>query len=122
MIAKTLSRLVVLVLVASMMVMPAHAQLVSTGDALAAEAGNLETRIEAYLLRDEVVAELSSYGISHEMAMSRVADMSPDELAQLSGRIDEMPAGESIIAVAGVVFVVLLLLEAVGVTNVFTKA
>jgi len=109
----------ILVLLAAM-TFPAHAQLVSTGDALALETGQLETRIEAFLLRDDVAAELSQYGISHEKAMARVANLSAAELEQVAGRIDEMPAaGSGVVVIAGVVFIVLIILEFVGVTDIF---
>lgn len=112
--------LVALAMVA--MIMPAHGQLVSTGDALALEAGSLETRVEAYLLRDGVAAELAELGVSHEMAMARVADLSAAELEQIAGRIDQMPAaGDGVIVVLGVVFLVLIILELVGVTNIFRR-
>lgn len=102
------------------MTLPAHAQMVSTGDALALEAGQLEQRVEAFLLRDDVAAELAQYGISHERAMARVDNMSAAELEQLAGRIDEMPAaGDGVIVIAGIVFVVLIILELVGVTDIF---
>jgi len=102
------------------LIMPAQAQLVSTGDALALDAGNLETRVEAYLLRDGVAAELAELGVSHEMAMARVAGMSASELELMAGRIDQMPAG-GVIVVLGVVFLVLIILELVGVTNIFRR-
>lgn len=105
----TLNIVVALAMVA--MIMPAHGQLVSTGDALALEAGSLETRIEAYLLRDSVAAELTELGVSHEMAMARVADMSASELELVAGRIDEMPAGAGVIYILGVVFLVLIVLN-----------
>lgn len=105
------------------MTLPAHAQLVSTGDALALEAGQLEQRVEAFLLRDDVAAELAQYGISHERAMARVDNMSAAELEQLAGRIDEMPAaGDGVVVIAGVVFIVLIILELVGVTDIFKSA
>lgn len=111
--------LVALALVA--MIMPAQGQLVSTGDALALEAGSLEARVEAYLLRDGVAAELAELGVSHEMAMARVGDMSATELEQIAGRIDQMPAGADVIVILGVVFLVLIILELVGVTNIFRR-
>lgn len=118
----TAIRNTVIALMLAAMVVPANAQLVSTGDALALDSGQLESRIEAFLLQDEVAAELAEYGVSHEMAMARVSNMSAAELQQVAGRIDEMPAGESVIWIAGAVFIVLIILELVGVTNVFTKA
>jgi hypothetical protein len=38
----------------------------------------------------------------------------------LDARIDEMPTGSGVIGIVGAVFVVLLVLELVGVTNIFT--
>jgi len=113
---------VCIALVFAVSVMPANAQLVSTGDALALDSGLLESRIEAYLLQDEVAAQLEAYGVSHDMALQRVSNMSPDELQQIAGRIDAMPAGQGVVAIAGTVFIVLIILEFLGVTNVFTKA
>ena len=109
----------ILVLLAAMS-LPAHAQLVSTGDALALEAGQLEQRVEAFLLRDDVAAELAQYRISHEKAMACVANLSAAELGQVAGRIGEMPAaGDGVVVIAGVVFIVLIILEVVGVTDIF---
>lgn len=121
MISRTIYKLFVALLLAAMVV-PANAQLVSTGDALALDSGQLESRIEAFLLQDEVAAELAQYGVSHEMAMARVDNMSAQELQQMAGQIDQMPAGESVVWIAGAVFIVLIILEMLGVTNVFTKA
>jgi len=92
--------------------MPAQAQLVSTGDALALENGSLQLRVEAYLLQDSVAAELTALGVSHEMAMARVANMSPEELELIAGRIDEMPAGAAgVVYILGVVFIVLIVMH-----------
>jgi len=103
-------------------IVPAQAGLISTGDALALEDGSLDSRVEAFLLRDDVAAELAELGISHEMAMARVSRMSAAELEQIAGRIDEMPAaGDGVLVVLGVVFLVLIVLELVGVIDIFKK-
>ncbi|MFU8877777.1 MAG: PA2779 family protein [Wenzhouxiangellaceae bacterium] len=104
------------------LIVPAQAGLISTGDALALEDGSLDSRIEAFLLRDDVAAELAELGISHEIAMARVSRMSAAELEQIAGRIDEMPAaGDGVLVVLGIVFLVLVILELVGVTDIFKK-
>lgn len=96
------------------LIMPAHGQLVSTGDAMALESGSLETRVEAFLLLDEVAAELTSFGVSHEMAMARVANMSAEELQMVVGQIDEMPAGAGVIYILGVILLVYIVLHVLG--------
>jgi hypothetical protein len=53
---------------------------------------------------------------------ARLARLTDSELRTLADRIDQAPAaGADILAVIGVVFVVLLILEAVGVIDVFKK-
>jgi hypothetical protein len=76
--------------------------------------------IQAQLARDEVRAEFLARGVLPSEVDERVAALSTAELHQLKQQIDELPAG-GILAVIGVVFVVLLILDLVGVTNVFTK-
>ena len=80
----------------------------------------LLSSIQAELARDEVRAEFLARGVSPAEVDARVAALSTEELRQLKLQIDELPAG-GLLAVIGVVFVVLLILELVGVTNVFTK-
>ena len=43
------------------------------------------------------------------------------ELAQLQGQLEQLPAGGSLLALIGAVFVVLLILEVTGVINIFNK-
>jgi len=53
---------------------------------------------------------------------ARLAAMTPEERAQLNARIDEMPAGGDVLVLIGAVFLVLLILELVGVIDIFKKA
>jgi hypothetical protein len=65
---------------------------------------------------------LTDLGVSPESAQSRIASLTNEELRMLEQRIDSLPAGgDGVFVLVGVVFVVLLVLELVGVTNIFTK-
>jgi hypothetical protein len=100
--------------------MPARAAVVSTTDYFSSTAGAAATDpVLAALAREDVRAQLQALGVAPEAAMERVAALSPGELALLSERIDELPAGGSILGLVGAVFIVLLILEVVGVTDVF---
>jgi len=44
------------------------------------------------------------------------------ELRSLADRMEQMPAGGDALAVIGIVFVVLIILELVGVIDIFKKA
>lgn len=83
--------------------------------------GELVSHIQAQLARDDVRAQFLARGVSPAEVDARIAALSTQELQMLSLQLDDLPAGGSVLAVIGVVFVVLLILELVGVTNVFTE-
>lgn len=100
----------------------AHAGVVGSFDYAQAEArGERIDRIAAFLARDQVRAELSQFGVDATSLDARLAYLTDAELLALESRISELPAGSDALAVIGIVFVVLLILELVGVTNVFSK-
>lgn len=78
-------------------------------------------QLQAMLARDDVRAELVRLGVDPRAAENRLAALTAEELQQLQGRMNELPAGGNVFAVVGIVFVVLLILEIVGVTNIFSK-
>ena len=53
--------------------------------------------------------------------MKRIAALTDQELEQLAADLESLPAGGSLLGVAGVVFIVLLILELVGVIDIFKK-
>lgn len=80
------------------------------------------TKINRILLHDEVQEQMLAFGVDPENVQDRLDVLTDEELMQLASRLPDMPAGgDSILALIGVVFVVLLILELVGVTNVFAK-
>lgn len=62
-------------------------------------------------------------GVDPAEAVRRVAVMSDVEIGQIATRIDEAPAGEgaagAIVGIALLVFIILLLTDLAGVTDVF---
>ena len=78
-------------------------------------------RIDAVLAREEVRGQLEHYGVDPAAAQERVAALTDEELQSLANDLDNLPAGGSLLAVVGVVFLVLLILELVGVIDIFKK-
>ena len=76
--------------------------------------------IKEWLTKDKVKEQLVGMGVEPADAAKRVSSMTNEELRTLHQRINELPAGSGIVALFGVVFIVLLILELVGVTHVFT--
>lgn len=104
------------------LVAPAHATLVGTQTVMA-ESARADTlaRVHAALDREAVQAQMVSLGVDPAAAKARIAALSDAELQQLDGRLAELPAGAGVLEVVGIVFVVLLILEMVGVTNIFNS-
>ena len=78
-------------------------------------------RIDAVLAREEVRARLEQYGVDPIAANERIAALTDEELSLLATELEDLPAGGSLLGVAGVVFIVLLILELVGVIDIFNK-
>lgn len=101
----------------------ALAALIQTPDAIAAQQGGQPIeRMTRLLAREDVRAQLVQMGIDPTVAEERVAALTEAEVAQLQQQLDSLPAGgDSVLAVIGIVFIVLLILELTGVINIFSK-
>ncbi|MGY6554193.1 MAG: PA2779 family protein [Wenzhouxiangella sp.] len=95
--------------------------LISSQEALAIERTGSVEQVQAWLQQDQVAAELTALGVDPALAQARVAAMSPDEVAAMLDRIDEMPAGAGVIEVLGITFLVLIILDLIGVINIFGR-
>ena len=101
----------------------ASAGVIGTQDYLSAEAraGHLAD-INAALSRADVQAQLVSLGVDPANAVTRAAALSDAELAQVAQEMNNLPAGgDGFLAVIGIVFLVLMILELTGVIDVFKK-
>jgi len=102
----------------------AYAKMITTGDS--ANLQRVETAkayMDGFMLRDDVRAELENMGISPDEAAARVTNLSDAELVSLSDTIQNSPAGASavgaIVGAAVLIFVVLLITDIAGFTNVY---
>jgi len=97
----------------------AQAGLVGTEQVLAqAEQTSKRAEVVAMLERDGVRAQLEAMGVAPEAARARVARMTDAEVAELHGRIEDKRAG-GIHHVALTVFIVFVITDAVGATDIF---
>ena len=77
--------------------------------------------IRAQLDRQDVREQMQKMGVDPTTIDSRVASLSDRELHQLATDMQSAPAGGDILALIGAVFIVLLILELVGVIDIFKK-
>ena len=103
---------------------PAHAAMVNTAEILKQNQHNLaRKRINMFLDRSEVHKHLVAWGVNPEEAKARVDSLTDQEIEKIAARIDQLPAGGGLGAIVGaalIVFIVLLVTDILGFTDVFS--
>ena len=81
-------------------------------------------QLRQFLAREDVRAALIAHGIDPMEAKKRIDTLSDDEVIRISNQIDQLPAGggavEFLLVVILALFLVLVILDLTGVTDVFT--
>ncbi len=114
------SRVMIVLMTCMAMPLTASAAMVETDvivDHALAEQGR--AKIMALVNRDDVRAQLEMRGVTTEQAQTRVAALTDDEAMQISGKLDQLPAGGDILGTAVFIFIVLLVTDILGYTKVF---
>ena len=80
-------------------------------------------RVRDFLAREDVQDQLALLGVDPDEAASRVDSLSDEEIRQIAGKMDELPAGEGglgiVVGAILIIFLVLLITDILGVTDVF---
>ena len=114
----------IVMLVTSLPINLAQAAMVTTDQVVAQSelAGDRE-RVVRFMAREDVRQQLLALGIDPDEAAQRANTLSDDEVRQIAGKLDELPAGQGVVGVlllvAVVLFLVLLITDLAGVTDVF---
>jgi hypothetical protein len=97
----------------------ASAAIVDTGTLVAPNRDADLSAIRAQLDRADVQAQMQKMGVDAAAIDARIAGLNDRELHQLAMDMQGAPAGGDVLALVGAVFVVLLILELVGVIDIF---
>ncbi|MFD2190391.1 PA2779 family protein [Pistricoccus aurantiacus] len=99
----------------------AASELISTQQALQADQANADReRILDVLARDDVQRQLELQGVDPQEVKDRVAALSDAEARQMADQLDQLPAGaSSVVGALLVIFLVLLVTDILGLTNVY---
>lgn len=109
-------------LLGAAMPMEVHAGIVSTDRAISLEQRDAYIgAVTAGLAREDLRERFVALGVDPAQVETRLAGLTDSELATLAERIDEVPAGGDALAIIGIVFLVLLLLEFTGTIDIFKK-
>ena len=98
-----------------------QAAVIGPQQAMSAEARlAAEASVRDSLARDDVRQAMLRLGADPAQVDGRIASLSDAELMRIQGELDRAPAG-GVLAVVGIVFVVLLILELTGVIDIFKR-
>jgi hypothetical protein len=122
---KPVAGLVILVLAFSISWAPVHAAMVSTDEILKQNQRDFDReRLHMLLDRSEVRVQLEAWGVNSEEAKARIDSLTDQEIAEIAAQLEQMPAGGSaigtLVGVALIVFIVLLITDILGVTDIFS--
>ncbi|WP_404377508.1 PA2779 family protein [Vreelandella aquamarina] len=99
---------------------PQNMDLVSTQSVLAGDrAGADRERIYEILARADVQDQLLKQGVSPADVEARVAALSDAEARQMAEQLEQLPAGAGVVGALFAVFVILLVTDILGLTDVY---
>ncbi|MHB1215493.1 MAG: DUF6627 family protein [Thiobacillus sp.] len=117
---KTIGSLLLTVSLVGVQIAPAWAGMVGTDQVLAAEQGRLDRdKLASMLEREDLQRQLSSMGIDVRQARDRVAALTDGEVARINQRVAELPAGGDALGIVLFIFIVFIITDALGVTDIF---
>jgi len=98
----------------------AHAGMIGTNALLTgAQRAMDRTQLELLLAREDVAVQLRAFGVDAGDALMRVERMTDEEVASLNRQLGELPAGGDLLGAALIVFIVLVITDVIGATDVF---
>ena len=100
----------------------AHAGMIATENLLPSTRAQDLDAVRATLDRADVRQQYRQMGVARTAIDARIATLTDRELHQLAQDMQKAPAGgDGVLALIGAVFVVLVILELVGVIHIFKK-
>ena len=97
----------------------ANAGIVSSDQLVMAQQSQLDRQqLKTWMAREDIREQLIDHGVDVDSAIVRVDSMTNQEVQQLSANMNDMPAGSGFIETAVLAFLVLVILEVTGVTDI----
>jgi len=81
--------------------------------------GNAKAELLQTINRSDVKQQLLNMGVTPADIESRINLMTHEEIAQLNQQIDELPAGGSLLGILLIIFIVFVITDVIGATDIF---
>ena len=117
-----LNRFFAIMLSLSLIMLPlgaAQSALIGNSQLLDGNPGASRTALMHSLEREQVRHQLTQLGVDAETVKARVAQMTEQEIATLNQRLGDLPAGGDVLGVLLVIFIVFIVTDAIGATDIF---
>ena len=101
--------------------LPAYSGVVTTEQLIQQQLESMDRdELVSLLDRSEVRQQLVDRGVDPEYARQRIAALSDAQIEQIKSEVDQLPAGSGVVGILIAVLLVLIILDVVGVTNIFS--
>jgi hypothetical protein len=99
----------------------ANAAMIGTGEVLAEQQQQIDREQLLGMLEDQQVKDkLVALGVDREQVESRIASLTPAELAQFNQQLDQAPAGAGVVGIIVLFLVLFIITDMLCATNVYT--
>ena len=98
----------IIISILCLLTLPAHAAMVSSPDLLAAAPASQSAGFSAQ--QQHVLQQLIDHGVDRATAIERVQKLDPQQLAELQGEIEDLPAGAGVSTTDLLLIIILLVL------------
>lgn len=113
--------LLMIMLMGLFQVQISHAAMVSTDSAIQIQQHQMDrAQILDLFAQENLRDQLTQMGVDPDKASDRIANMTDAEITQLNERLKDMPAGEGVGSVLLILFIVFVITDMLGATDIFT--
>jgi hypothetical protein len=117
-----LNKLLAVILSLSMMMIPlgsVQGAMIGNAQIMDGNSEAFRTELMRNLERDQVRNQLTLLGADAETVKQRLAQLTDQEIATLNERLGELPAGGDAVGVVLFIFLVFIITDALGATDIF---
>lgn len=115
--------MVAAMLIVTLPMAPSHALMIGTEQLIEDSQPTSKSELREFFSRADVISQMQRLGIDANEAKLRIDSLTDEELRVIAGRLDELPAGEgaveTVVGAALLIFIILLLTDLLGLTDVF---
>ena len=109
-----------LILASSVLSVSVHADYIDNPELFTSEQSQLDkAQLKDFFSTANAQEKLIEMGVSPELAMVRIDQLTPQEVAQFNQDVENMPAGSGVLGIIVLFAVVFIITDVIGATDIF---